>query len=583
MSKIFKHTTYSLATLLNYIQMGEIGLPELQRPFVWKNTKVRDLFDSLYRGYPIGNILLWENEQNNERKQIGVEEKQKFPRLLVIDGQQRLTALYAVIKGKEIVRKNFSKERIYIAFNPFEERFAVKDAAIEKNKWYISDISILWNGNTDIFGVVENYLSELKRNHHLDFEKEKKIKESIRKLYSITENYDFNVLELTPDANEEDIMEVFVRINSQGTILKQSNFIYSLISVFWEEGRKELEQFCADARINPKKGQPSPFNKFLEPQPEDLLRVITAVGFKRAKLKYAILLLRGKDLETEKFSDEKRIEQLEIFKKAQREVLNLDSWHDFFNCIRLAGFRNSNMISSKNALLFSYIFYLIGKNKYMVESSKLRQLIARWFFMSNLARRYTGSTEAQMEKDLNQLRSVENDKEFIDSLEGICEEELTEDFWQIKLPRQLATTNAPSPALYAYYAALVLLDARILFSRLKVADLLDEVGQGKRKNIERHHLFPKAYLKGIGISNFREVTQTGNLALIEWKDNAKFKDSPPSEYLPKIKSKFSDEEWRNFYYWHGLPDGWEEMKYDEFLEERHKRMANVIREGYNKL
>jgi uncharacterized protein with ParB-like and HNH nuclease domain len=115
---VFKQVNYDLNALIKYIELGEIGLPDIQRPFVWKNAKVRDLFDSMYRGYPVGYLLFWQNEFFDDTHVIGTDTKQKPPRLLIVDGQQRLTSLYAVLKKIEVVRENYGRELINIAFNP---------------------------------------------------------------------------------------------------------------------------------------------------------------------------------------------------------------------------------------------------------------------------------------------------------------------------------------------------------------------------------------------------------------------------------------------------------------------------------
>lgn len=104
---LFKEVGYSLPKLIDDIEMGEIGLPDIQRPFVWKNAKVRDLFDPMYRGYPVGYFLFWETQVGEKTKQIGVNSHQKVPHLLIVDGQQRLTSLYAVIKGIAVLRENY--------------------------------------------------------------------------------------------------------------------------------------------------------------------------------------------------------------------------------------------------------------------------------------------------------------------------------------------------------------------------------------------------------------------------------------------------------------------------------------------
>ena len=160
---LFKKVDYSLSKLMDDIEMGTIGLPDIQRPFVWKNAKIRDLFDSIYRGYPVGYFLFWQNSFGGSQKQIGTEQKQKVANLLIVDGQQRLTSLFAVIKGVPIVRESYEKEQIEIAFRPTDETFNVADAAIRKDPEYIPNISVLWAKNANLFDIVGNYIENLKK------------------------------------------------------------------------------------------------------------------------------------------------------------------------------------------------------------------------------------------------------------------------------------------------------------------------------------------------------------------------------------------------------------------------------------
>ena len=287
------------------------------------------------------------------------------------------------------------------------------------------------------------------------------------------------------------------------------------MSIFWDEGRAALEQFCREAR-KPSRSGSSPFNYFIEPGPDQLLRVSVGVAFKRARLQYVYSILRGKDMETEKFSDERQIEQFEIMKKAQARVLNLQYWHDFMNCIRQAGFRSVKMISSQNNLLFSYVLYLIGRTEYQINEFELRSIISRWFFMSSVTGRYTGSPESAMEFDLARFRDIGDGHQFIRILEQICDITLTNDFWNVSLPNDLATSSPRSPSLFAYHASLVLLDARVLFSKMRVAELLDPALRAQRSTLERHHLFPKGYLKTIGITDIRDTNQIANYAPVSY-------------------------------------------------------------------
>jgi len=575
---VFTQVNYTLGSLVNSIELGQIGLPNIQRPFVWKNAKVRDLFDSMYRGYPVGYLLFWQNGMAYDRT-IGTDKKQKPPQLVIVDGQQRLTALYAVVKGVPVVRENYDSEEICIAFSPLEERFEVADAAIRRDKAFIPNISRIWS--TSIFKVANEYLSGLQASRDVSDEEVEKIQNAITKLQSLL-TFPFTALELAADISEEDVSDVFVRINSKGTPLNQADFILTLMSVFWDEGRSELEQFCSEAR-KPSKGEASPFNYFIEPDPNQLLRVAVGLAFKRARLKYIYSILRGKDLETEQFSEERRIAQFDLLKDAQQRTLNLQHWHDFMNCIRMAGFRSGKMISSQANLLFSYMLYLIGRTEYGVEELTLRKAIAQWFFMSAVTGRFTGSPESAMEFDLAQLRDVKTPEQFVAKLQRVCDIALTNDFWDTTLPNKLATSSPRSPSLFAYNASLVLLGANVLFSNTKVADLLDPSIHPHRGPLERHHLFPKDYLASLGKKATRDTNQIANYAFVEWGDNSKISNEPPAKYVPELKARFSDAELAKMYHCHALPENWEQMEYNVFLKKRREMMAQIIREGYQTL
>jgi hypothetical protein len=575
---VFTKVDYDLGMLVKYIGLGEIGLPDIQRPFVWKNAKVRDLFDSMYKGYPVGYLLFWQSALADASRTIGTDNKQKPPRLVIVDGQQRLTSLYAVIRNIAVLRENFESEHIQIAFNPLEEKFEVADAAIRRDKSFIPDISVLWSADAKITRIIRDYLENLRTGREISETEELAIEDRILKLQGLL-GFPFTVLELASDIDEEAVSDVFVRINSKGTPLNQSDFILTMMSVFWDEGRAALEGFCRESR-KPSKGKASPFNHFIEPFPDQLLRVGVGVAFKRARLKYVYSILRGKDLETEKFSTERREQQFELLKDAQQRVLNLQYWHDFMNCIRQAGFRSGKMISSQSNLMFSYMLYLIGRTEYKVSEFDLRRVIARWFFMSAVTGRFTGSPESAMEFDLARLRDVDTGNGFVKTLSQIYDITLTNDFWAVSLPNDLATSSPRSPSLFAYHAALVLLDAWVLFSKIKVADLLDPSMQANRAAVERHHLFPKGFLSKQGITAIRETNQIANYALVEWGDNTYISDQAPVNYLPDMKARFSQAKLERMYRLHALPPNWEHLDYREFLEKRRELMAKVIAEGY---
>ena len=577
----FRHVTYGLGTLVNNIAMGQIALPDIQRPFVWPNVKVRDLFDSMYRGYPVGYLLFWANGLVSGHRAIGTDAKQLSPNLVIVDGQQRLTSLYAVIKGVSVVRSNYKNERIRIALNPIEDKFEVTSAAIERDRSFIPDISKLWSEETDLFKVVEDFLRGLRSVREVSDGEVKRIQDSIMKVQRLL-GFQLTALELSADTSEEAVAEVFVRINSKGESLNQADFILTLMSVFWDAGRKELEDFCRQALV-PTTSGPSPYNHFIEPSPDQLLRVAVGFAFKRARLEHVYSILRGKDLETRHFSEDRRDAQFDRLRDAQSKVLNVQYWHDFMHCLRQAGYRTGRMISSQNALLYTYTLYLIGRTELRMDEHNLRRTIAKWFFMSAVTGRYTVSPESKMESDLAMLRDVTNSGEFMAKLRQTCNVTLTTDFWEVTLPNDLATSSARSPSLFAYEAALVLLDAPVLFSNFSVSQMLDPASQSGHKSIERHHLFPKAYLTRIGISGIRKTNQIANYAYVEWRDNAQISDQPPVDYLPAMKARFNATELAEMYKCHALPDDWENLDYELFLTRRRELMAQIVHEGYKGL
>jgi hypothetical protein len=579
---LFKKVDYTLKKLVEDIYMGEIGLPDIQRPFVWSTSKVRDLFDSMYRGYPIGYLLLWENGDPGEYRAIGAIPKQKVPRLLIVDGQQRLTSLYAVIKTVPVVSKDFSSYRIRIAFQPREEKFEVTNPAIEKNAEWISDISELWKPEIKTYSFITEFLQRLKAGREVSENEENRIANAIARLEKLLD-YPLTALEVSASVDEDQVADIFVRINSKGTPLNQSDFILTLMSVFWDEGRKELEEFCRRTKTPPAENRPSPFNYYLRPNADQLLRVSVALGFRRAKLEHVYSLLRGKDLQTRQFSVEQREQQFAALREAQAYTLDLQNWHEFFKVLRRAGYPGAPLVSSQMSLLYTYAMWLIGKRNFGVDPYRLREVMARWFFMAALTGRYTGSTESRMEQDLALLRGINTAEAFVKVLEQQIDSVLTRDYWEVTLPNELETAAARNTGQFAYYAALCLLGARVLYSKLKVADLLDPSTKAKKAAVERHHLFPRGYLHRIGIREDRLINQVANYALVEWSDNIAISDQPPMDYVPELEKRFSSNELRQMYASHSLWDGWYQMDYAKFLEERRKRIGQVIRKGFQKL
>ena len=494
---IFTTTNYPVSALITDVDLGKVGLPDLQRPFVWSNVKVRNLFDSLYKGYPAGFLLFWETGAEGGLKGIGAKNSKAAPKLAIVDGQQRLTSLYAVAKGEEVIRASFKKERIRIAFNPLTERFAVWDAAVVKDKSFIPDISEIWRPEADIFSIARDFLDQLSSVREVSDADEKKIQKSIGKLHGLTNQYSFTALILSATVDGATVADVFVRINGEGKQLNQSDFIMTLMSVYWDEGRTELEAF-AHAATKPHDGQASPFNHFIKPAPHQMLRATIGLALKRARLENVYNALRGRDAKTGIDNPEKRDEQFQKMQAGQAESLNLANWHHFLSALTLAGYLGEKMISSETAIIYSYVLYLVGIVDYAIDKQSMRQAVAEYFFMAALTGRYTNSPETRFEADLALVRDLPDKKAYLGKLRDICATTLTPDYWSITLPSQLATSASKSPSLFAYNASLIKLDADALYSPVKIASLVDPAVKGTKVAFERHHLFPRAHLEDNG-------------------------------------------------------------------------------------
>ena len=229
---------------------------------------------------------------------------------------------------------------------------------------------------------------------------------------------------------------------------------------------------------------------------------------------------------------------------------------------------------------------MIGKFDYKMKEDALRRVITKFFFSISLTSRYVGSFESQMETDMSGLENVSNSQEFENYFNNLVDSRLTDDFFNITLvgPDGLESTSSSNPAWLCYCASLSVLNAKVLFSKtnLAIGQLFSEYSKGMRKSLEKHHLFPKAYLKSIGFTR-KFINQVANYAFIEWPDNMDILDVSPAVYFPDQKAVMNEEQVKSLEIHHALPINWENMDYSDFLIERRKLMAKVIKSGYERI
>jgi hypothetical protein len=593
MSDIFKHHPWKVKDLVVGVEKGQIRLPDIQRPFVWSNAKVRDLFDSMYKGFPVGELMFWMNRDQDHLKAIGVGKKTLDASLQVVDGQQRLTSMFAAINGLEIWRENYERNRIRLAFNPFTERFEVPTPAITRSAEWIPDIREVFSSP---ISARKSYIQRLKANKVFEVteELEERVEASLAKLYALND-YQFQVVQIDEAVTREVVADVFVRINSEGVSLQASDFILTWLSVFWESGRSEIEEFAKKSHFTPKgfseitgeKTTWTAHNPFMSLTPGQLTRVIVGFGLKRGRMQDAYNYLRGRNPKTREIVAEDREKALLEFQVGQRHVLNPLHWDEFFKVLERAGFRTGAMITSQTTLLYTFAIWLIGRVEFKVPLDELREIVARWYFMSQISGRYTRSSETAFQEDLNRLSTLEyrSSQNFKSMLIEQIDISVPNDWWQITLPNEFETSSVKSPAWLGYVAALNILDAEVLLSHMKVNQWLVP-GARPVKGIEKHHLFPKDYLRTqLRIKSTRRINQVANLALVEWSDNIEISAQPPEQYWPAeiVDKALGKEQIAKQLVWHALPENWTSLPYDDFLKQRRGLMAQVTQEAFKKL
>lgn len=587
-NSIYKPVSLEVGNILKDVQTGKIGLPDLQRPFVWKNDKVRKLLDSMFRGYPIGYIMLWESpaDYSDKKSSIGTNAKAyEAPKELVIDGQQRLTALLSSLYGVPVKDKDFKERTIRIAFDPITHVFENADAATDRNPKFIPSVSDAFTANKEnkLSSFRKAFISRLNKGNvkkgepELTDEEEDLIEQGINALLGL-ERYLLPTLEITSDADEEMVSDIFVRVNSQGQSLKQDDFIMTLLSVYEPEMRSRIEKFCADSHV-PADG--TSYNHLVKISATHVIRATVGLGFKRGRLRYAYQILRGKNLETGETTPKTRAENFEKFGKALDRVLDLNSWKAFLNTLGEAGYVSSRQITSENALIFNYAFYLIGRYEFKMEPLAIRRIIRRWFFASNLTAFYVGSFESDFEKQLNEVSKLKSADEFEAYFDRSISALMTDDYFSLTLPNDLNANEATGPTWQGFVAAQVILGYKALFSTTPISQLISDGASGTKKAVDKHHLFPDNYLKEAGHLSNR--SNRANFTYADYGSNIYISDDAPSVYVAKYRDELGEEAYKEACTQHALPDGFENMDYEEFLGKRRALMAQLIKKGFERL
>lgn len=537
MTEKYNASNVSLEQILGYIKSGEIAIPEIQRPFVWKPRQVRDLIDSLYMGYPTGYLIISQSPDMKLK-----DGSQSAGKKIMIDGQQRVTALMTSIVGMEVIGGDFKQRRIKISFNPQatgedEEIFKVQDNAILKDKKWIADIAEIFKPDFDQWGFVNEYC---KINPGINGSQMNKV---LMRLLDI-KNRQIGVISLDKDLNIDEVTEIFIRINSQGAKLNQADFAMSKIAANTEyEGnalRKAIDYFShlavePDWYSDMAKDAAFMKSKYAEklkwlrddresifdPDYNDILRIAFMYKFGRAKLKDLVSLLGGRDFETREY---KEVIAEESFKKLSDGVVDFMNQYTFSNFIlgiKAAGFVSSKLINSQMTLDFAYTLYLFLNSDATIDKTQIKHYVAKWFVMATLTSRYIGSPESQMDFDIKRIR----EKGFLSFFHEVEEANLSETFWNVRLVQSLETPVANSPFFNVFLAAQIYFGDNALFSNgTKVGYLITLMG-------DVHHIFPKQYLRKSGYNDKRQYNQIANFTYLDTQVNKAISNDAPCVYF----------------------------------------------------
>lgn len=587
-NSIYRPVSLEVGNILKDVQTGRIGLPDLQRPFVWKNDKVRQLLDSMLRGYPIGYIMLWESpaDYGDKKTSIGTNVKAyEAPKELVIDGQQRLTALLSSLYGVPVKDKDFKERTIRIAFDPVGRAFVNADAATDRDPRFIPSVSDAFAANREnrLSGFRRAFIRRLnegnakKGGQALTDEQEDAVERGINALLGL-ERYLLPTLEITSDADEEMVSDIFVRVNSQGQSLKQDDFIMTLLSVYEPEMRSRIESFCADSHV-PADG--TSYNHLVKVSATHVIRAAVGLGFKRGRLRYAYQILRGKDLKTGETSPETRADNFCKFGEALDRVLDLNNWKAFINTLGEAGYISSGQVTSTNALFFNYAFYLIGRYEFKMAPLDIKRLIRRWFFASSLTGFYIGSFESDFERQLNEVSQLKTAEEYVAYFNKSLSALMTDDYFSLTLPNDLDANEAAGPTWQGFVAAQVVLGCKALFSTVPVSQLISDGASGSKKAVDKHHLFPDNHLKETGHLSNR--SNRANFTYADYDNNIYISDDAPSVYVAKYRKALGEAAYEEACQQHALPIGFEDMDYEVFISKRRALMAQLIKKGYERL
>lgn len=595
MADNYKITQYSVSTILGYVENSQIAIPEIQRPFVWKGQEVRDLIDSLYEGYPIGYLIVWQNSQVRIRG-FGKGGTKK----ILIDGQQRVTALMAALLGREVLDSQYRSHRIKIAFYPLaqpgEEKFAVSDASYEDKPGWIPDISVLFRRDFSFRKFEKEYKE---KNPDLDTSL---LEAAIDRLKGIVK-HQVGVIELSFLLDIDVVSEIFIRINLQGKPLNQEDFAMSKISVN-EQYDGDLIRNCIDyfchlikepsfmtiLKANEKEFMETEYGRLLGwlqegeewlyvPSYSDVLKVVLIAGFGKSKIGDLVNLLSGKTKDKTfargELSQKVAKEAFETLGRGVRAFVSEENYKGFLKALRRAGYTSERLLYSQAVLNYCYAMYLLMDMEGL-SSDKKESLMGRWMTMCLITGHYQSAPDTVVMKDYKEIREAGMES----YLRQIEELRLGEEFFASVLPEKFTSTTARTAPYLAYLAAQTASGTLSLYSGENT------VGGLYAAKAEAYQILPKAYLEKCGFKTRETYGQVANLTYISKDVKAIVRRKSPANYREELEKQLSAEEIQASLAANDIPENIFDAdagSVPEILAERRRKMARKIQNHYYSL
>ena len=591
MADNYKITQYSVNNILSYVESSQIAIPEIQRPFVWKGKEVRDLIDSLYEGYPIGYLIVWQNSQVRIRG-FGKSGTKK----ILIDGQQRVTAMMAALLGKEVLDDQYCSHRIKIAFNPLaqsgEERFAVSDENIEKKPEWVPDISVFFKREFSFRKFEKEYKE---KNPEMDTTG---LEAAVDQLKGIVK-HQVGIIELSFLLDIDVVSEIFIRINLQGKPLNQEDFAMSKISVNEQyDGdliRNTIDYFCHLLKepsfleildknesdfMKSEYGQELRWlgsaNEFAYvPSYADVLKILLIACFGKSKMGDLVNLLSGKQSGRGEVSKKLAEESFKKLGQGAKAFVSEKNFKGFICALEKAGYDCQRLLYSQSVLNNCYAMYLLMDMEGISEEKKA-SLIGRWMTMCLITGHYQNSPDSVVMKDYKEIKEA--------GMEGyltqIEELRLNDEFFDSVLPEKFASTTVRTAPYLAYLAAQNAGNALSLYSGT------DTVGSLYAAKTEAYQILPKAYLEKCGFKTREIYGQVANITYISKEIKAVVKRKSPQDYKEELEKVISPEEIRASLEANDIPASIFEAdagNVEAILAERRKAMAQKVKAYYRSL